>query len=303
MSLSGGVIFGQEYKIQIGDKLNITFWQEPDLNTLATVSPEGTIELPIVGKLKAVGLTPSELSKRIVDQISRFRINVTQASVVVLEYQGNKVYVTGHVGSPGPYSFPVIPNLWKILQEAGGLLESADLEHITIIRGGEQQGKIVEVDLTKYLEQGKISELPPVYGGDTIHVPGLPQTSTSSPMASPFIPKNEIYIVGEVASPGRYNFEKNLTLLDALILAGGPTPAAKLSDVKIIKRWSDKSGLVKINLKEYLNNAEPEVLLLEAGDTIYVPKKANVASFVFSRVLLPVATSAAVFLIVDVLRR
>lgn len=297
------LLFSQQYVIQAGDELNITFWQRPELNTSATVSHDGTIELPIIGRIKAQGLTPSGLSERIVEQISRYRIDVTQAAVAVTEYQSNKIYVTGQVASPGGYSFEVIPNLWKILQEAGGPLETAELDKVTIIRAGKNAGKIIQVDLTKYFEEGDVSKLPKLYGGDSIHVPGItpagPGGSVSA-RSSPFLAKNEIFILGEVASPGRYDFEKDLNLLDALILAGGPTTAAKLSNVKVFKRWEKYAGMVKIDLKDYLNSSDPAPLFLHPGDTIYVPRKANTSQFILTNVLVPITTSALVFILIDV---
>jgi len=300
-------VLGQEYVIQSGDKINVTFWQQPDLNTLARVSHNGTIDLPVIGRIKAAGLTPSQLSENIVEQMSHYRINITQASVVLTEYQRNKVYVTGQVASPGPYSFEVIPHLWKILQEAGGPLETADLKRVTIIRPGQKENIIV-TDLTQFFERGDFSQLPRIYGGDTIHVPSIPVTGgtggESPPGQSPFLSKNDIYLVGEVASPGRYNFEKDLSLLDALIMAGGPTPDAKLSDVRILKRLKfGNSSVMKINLDKYLSTSEPVPLRLHPGDTVYVPRRASALSFIVNNLLLPIATSTIIFLIIGTARR
>lgn len=296
-------LFAQQYVIHAGDKLEITFWQEPELNTTTTVGRDGMIELPVIGRIKAAGLTTSELSEQIVDQISRYRIKVTQATVVVTEYQGNKIYITGQVGAPGTLSFEVIPNLWRALQEAGGLSETADLERVTIIRGGEESGDVIQVDLTEFLDQGDPAMLPKLRGGDTIHVPRIPSVrSGSDTPSSPFVSKNEIYILGEVASPGRYNLEKNVDLLDALILAGGPTNSARLSDVKVLKRWQGSTGMMVIDLKHYLNHSEPGPPPLAAGDTIFVPRKGGAASFILTRILIPVITSATVFLLVNTIR-
>ncbi len=296
---------GQEYVIQAGDKLNVTFWQQPDLNTEATVSYTGMIDLPVIGRIRAAGNTPSQLSEKIVGQMSHYRINITQASVVLTEYQRNKVYVTGQVGAPGPYSFEVVPNLWKILQEAGGPLETADLKRVTIIRPG-QKNNIMAIDLTAFFENGDINTLPTIYGGDTINVPGIPITSGSeaSTGQSPFLSKNEIYLMGEVASPGRYNFEKDLSLLDALVMAGGTTQSAKLSDIRLLKRLKfGNTTLMKINLNDYLTKSEPRPLRLHPGDTIYVPRKAGAMSFILTRLLIPIATSVSILLVVNTIRR
>lgn len=293
---------GQQYVLQVGDRLEITFWQEPDLNTNPVVAQNGTVEIPIAGHIQAVGLTASELSQRIIDEISRYRIKITQASVVINEYQGNKIYVTGQVGAPGTYSFEVIPNLWRVLQEAGGLSETANLEKISVIRESEGSGDILQVDLTRYFERGDVTQLPELRGGDTIHVPTRPSINSPVGVSSPFAQKNEIYIAGEVVSPGRYNLERDIDLWDAIILAGGPTPSANLSDVKILNRREGENGMMKINLKEYLERSEPEPPILVPGDKIFIPRRSSTGTFILTRILLPVFTGAMVILILDALR-
>jgi len=293
---------GQQYVLQVGDRLEITFWQEPDLNTTPVVAQNGTIEIPVAGRIQAAGLTVSELSQKIIDEISRYRIKITQASVVINEYQGNKIFVTGQVGTPGTYSFEVIPNLWRVLQEAGGLSETANLEKISVIRESEGSGDILQVDLTRYFERGDVAQLPELRGGDTIHVPTRPSVSSLVDVSSPFAQKNEIYIAGEVVSPGRYNLERNIDLWDAIILAGGPTPSANLSDVKILNRREGENGMMKINLKEYLDRSEPEPPILVPGDKIFIPRRSSTGTFILTRILLPVFTGAMVILILDALR-
>ena len=293
---------GQQYVLQVGDRLVITFWQEPDLNANPVVAQNGTVEIPIAGRIQAVGLTASELSQRIIDEISRYRIKITQASVVINEYQGNKIYVTGQVGAPGTYSFEVIPNLWRVLQEAGGLSETANLEKISVIRESEGSGDILQVNLTRYFERGDVSQLPELQGGDTIHVPTRPSINSPVDVSSPFAQKNEIYIAGEVVSPGRYNLERDIDLWDAIILAGGPTPSANLSDVKILNRREGENGMMKINLKEYLERSEPEPPILVPGDKIFIPRRSSTGTFILTRILLPVFTGAMVILILDALR-
>jgi len=289
---------GQQYILQVGDRLEITFWQEPDLNSTPVVAQNGTVEIPVAGRIQAAGFTSSELSQRIIDEISRYRIKITQASVVINEYQGNKIYITGQVGTPGTYSFEVIPNLWRVLQEAGGLSETANLEKISVVRESEGSGDILQVDLTRYFERGDVAQLPELRGGDTIHVPTRPSVSSPVDVSSPFAQKNEIYIAGEVVSPGRYNLERNIDLWDAIILAGGPTHSANLSDVKILKRKEGENGMMKINLKEYLDRSEPEPPILVPGDKIFIPRRSSTGLFILTRILIPVITATAVTLIV-----
>lgn len=269
----------QEYKIGPEDVLSISFWQQPQLNTSVRVNQSGTISLPVIGNVTAAGLTPTQLAAKIVERISLFNKNISQASVNVVQYGSKKIYVTGHVLQPGKYAFEVMPDLWKILLEAGGPAETAQLNLVKIIRGGPDAGKTIIVDLTEFLVEGDVSKLPPIYPGDTINVSGIsPQpgeTATTMPggVTSTQVEEDVVYIYGQVVRPGGYQFTRNLTLLEAIIIAGGPTPAAKLDEVKVIMVGDNYSSVMTVDLKKYANEGTPAPLLLNAGDKIYIPEQ------------------------------
>lgn len=278
-----GITFAQEYKIGPEDILSVSFWQQPQLNTNVRVKQDGTISLPVIGSVTAAGLTPTELATKIVGRISLFNKNISQASVNVVQYGSKRIYVTGHVLQPGKYEFEVMPDLWKIILEAGGPAETAMLNQIKIIRGGSEAGKTITVDLTEFLGEGEISKLPSIYPGDTIHIPGVAiqpgGTGTSAPggVTSTQLDSDVIYIYGQVARPGGYQFTRNLSLLEAIIIAGGPTPVAKMDEVKIIMKGEHYSSIATVNLESYSKQGTPAPFLLTPGDTIYIPERKSSA--------------------------
>ena len=87
-------INAQEYIIGPDDVLNITFWQQSELNTTVRVTKNGTINMPVIGTITASGMTPTALANKIVDKISIFNRNISQASVVVTTYGSKSIYVT-----------------------------------------------------------------------------------------------------------------------------------------------------------------------------------------------------------------
>jgi len=271
--------FAQEYKIGPEDVLSISFWQQPQLNTSVRVNQSGTISLPVIGNVTAAGLTPTELATKIVGRISLFNKNISQASVNVVQYGSKRIYVTGNVLQPGKYEYEVMPDLWKILLEAGGPAETARLDQVKIIRGGTDAGKTIIVDLTEFLGEGDISKLPPIYPGDTINVPGIAMQpgGTGAPasggVTSTQVEEDVIYIYGQVARPGGYQFTRNLTLLEAIVIAGGPTAVARLDEVKVIMRGDHYSSVATVDLKRYSNTGTPAPFLLNPGDTIYIPER------------------------------
>ncbi|OQX57559.1 hypothetical protein B5M50_05650 [candidate division KSB1 bacterium 4484_219] len=268
-------VWAQEYIIGADDVLNVTFWQQPDLNSTVKVGQDGKIELPVIGSIQAAGLTPSQLSRRIAERISLFNTKITQASVVVVQYGSKKIYVTGHVLNPGKYTFESIPNLWELILEAGGPAETAILSNIKIIRGSAEGKKSIVVDLTKFLEKGNISELPKLYPGDTVYIPGVTGAVAGAAGGSPLAPRNVVYIFGQIANPGAYTYEDRLTLLQAIVTAGGMTPEAATDRVKIYMEGSVYPVVATVNLKNLEKNNTIMPFYLHKGDTIYVPSRTS----------------------------
>ena len=281
------VSIAQEYKIGIDDVLSVTFWQQPQLNSSVRVNQSGVIMLPVIGTIPAADLTPTELATRIVDKISRFNQNISQASVEVTEYGSKTIYLTGHVRNPGKYAFEVMPDLWKIILEAGGPLETAMLNQVKIIRGGRNAGKILNVDLTDFLGRGDLSKLPQIYPGDTINMPGVTASaestkgSTSGGVTEAQIQEDEIYVYGQVVRPGGYRFTRNMNLLEAIIVAGGPAPEAKLDEVRVIMRGEHYSSVATVNLDHYATMGTPAPFLLNSGDTIFIPTQKSAWTRIF----------------------
>ena len=96
-------------------------------------------------EFQAAGKTTIELQNDIVRQMSRLNTRVSQAVVRVIDYQYQYVFVKGQVLNPGKLTFEEIPDLWTIINEAGGITETGDLTRVTIIRGGTDAGKIEAV--------------------------------------------------------------------------------------------------------------------------------------------------------------
>lgn len=86
-----------------------------------------------------------------------------------------------------------------------------------------------------------------------------------------FRSQGKIYVSGAVKSPGAYNFEKGITALNAIILAGGFTDVARPNKTKIVRGEKEKILNVKVNLKDVLKGKTDDVTLAP-GDRIIVPE-------------------------------
>jgi polysaccharide export outer membrane protein len=216
------------YKVEAEDELKIEVWAKPDLTRTVTVLADGTITLPLVGEVRVAGTTPSELEEELARKFSLFDRQITQVSVVVTAYNSKAVYVLGEVSKPGKYARWPMPSIWDLIREAGGPTEFAYLGGVQLIRqGATGERTITSVDLNQIWGRGVPSDLPDVEPDDTVVVPKKVVEQTWP---------NVIYVMGGVAKPGVYQKEAAIDLVGAILLAGGPTNAADMSEVTIVRR-------------------------------------------------------------------
>jgi len=263
------------YRIGPEDVLEVRFWQDNTLDAEVKITQDGKISLDIIGEIDAAGQTTSELERVIVRQMARYNKSISQVVVRVIEYNFNRLFVSGQVQTPGKYTFEVIPDLWTIINEAGGITELGDLTRVLIIRGGDEAGQVEVVNVSAMVTSGKIEELPQIRRGDTIEIPrrvaGLPATALSE---SPDM-RNIFYVIGEVNEPGAVNLEKNMDILDAIALAGGPTEDANMSLARIISKDGRRTQVAKVDLYDYTDNAIPGRLYVKPEDVIFLPRRSR----------------------------
>src|SRR5579864_345119 len=85
---------------------------------------------------------------------------------------------------------------------------------------------------------------------------------------------NHIYVMGEVAKPGRYDLTDNMTVLDALTLAGGTTDMANLDGTHIARKEDGKSKAIAVKMNQVmLGKDAAQNLKLENGDLVYIPRR------------------------------
>ena len=288
--------WAEEYIIGTEDVLSITFWQQPDLNTQTKVKKDGIITLPIIGEVKAEGLSPKELSQSILEKISLYNANISQATVTVEEYNHRKIYVQGEVRSPGAFGFETIPDLWGAIREAEGPTEFADLSSVSIIRGDEES-KVLIVDLKTKLKAGSLKGLPKLKPKDTIWIPRSSlSTSSGQPLLTSLRGGKLYSIWGEVHSPGVYPLETQIDLVEAISFAGGPTSSADLKKINVLRKGNPEGFLQRVNLKHSVEKGNPSPFLILSDDTIIIPAK-NPGLFSkmwsFTREIIPLAGAAA----------
>lgn len=121
------------YKLNPGDEVEISVWNEENLQKTITVLPDGMISFPLVGHLQAAGKSASEIEITIAAKLNAY-IADPEVNVTVTSTRGNVIFVVGKVLKPGPIVMIQSTTVMQALAMAGGLNEFASANSIKIIR-------------------------------------------------------------------------------------------------------------------------------------------------------------------------
>ena len=117
--------FVKEYRIGPKDLLEIAVFELPELNQTARVSEDGSISMPLLGKVVIEGLTKEELQQRLAGLLEEKYLKKARVTVFIKEYQSQRVSVIGAVGKPGMYELIGRVSLLEMISQAGGLTDRA----------------------------------------------------------------------------------------------------------------------------------------------------------------------------------
>ncbi len=244
------------YHIGVGDTLSVTVWEEPKLNGVFSVLPDGMITMPLLGTFRAAGYTSESLSRHIARRMSAIFRKEPSVTVTVKGMGNNFFYVSGAVGKPGVVPFTHNIRLLQAIILAGGATMAAKEDSVVLIRDNVPRTLSIEK-----LDQGKdLSQNIRILPQDIIIVP---------------VKTEQIYLMGEVAGPGAYYFNKGMTVMQALIQAHGFTQFASLGSVRIIRKQKDGTKkIVHIDINHIEDEKKTEAKeYLKPGDLIYVPQR------------------------------
>ncbi|WP_050923126.1 SLBB domain-containing protein [Vibrio harveyi] len=178
------------------------------------------------------------------------------------------IYVFGQINAPGRYRFTTEMHFLDILSAADGPTKDADIHNIRVTHRGLGYAKVSKLNLSLYFETGDESILPDVRPGDTIYIPEKDKNWLDRSKES------TVRVLGEVHAPGRYVFNDNMTILDLLAEAGGPSDSAYVEKISVVNMSCCQGQARVFNLVEFSKTANIyDLPVIRAGDTIYVPHK------------------------------
>jgi polysaccharide biosynthesis/export protein len=242
-----------ELRIGPGDLLEISVFGAAEFNKQVRVSSAGDVSLPLIGSVRLAGLTTALAEKLIEEKLSDGGyFKDPHVSIFEKEYQTQGVSVLGEVQKPGIYPMLGSRRLFDVISAAGGTTPKAG-NQITITHRDSSQAP-QNLTLAGNANDST-SANPEILPGDTVVVQKA----------------GIVYVVGDVHMPGGFIMDKpGLTVLQALAMAQGANPTAKLDGARLIRRSGDQHQDLPISLKKILASKAADVEL-QPDDILFVP--------------------------------
>jgi len=141
---SGGSTLGA------GDLVEVRVFQEADLSGAYRLSPEGTVDYPLCGKVLLAGMTSSGAADALTQCLARGYLRRPQVSVLIREYNSKKIFVFGEVQKPGTFAYEENMSIVQAITLAGGFTKVASkngTQVTRIVEGREQKLRVPVEDI------------------------------------------------------------------------------------------------------------------------------------------------------------
>jgi polysaccharide export outer membrane protein len=289
-----------DYEIGPGDILKVIVIGQAEMTGNFAVDPQGMVNFPILGKIKASQHTTLELERKITTLLADGILRRPQVTVSVAEYGSQRVFVTGEVQRPGRYPLKADRTLLALLGDVGALGSNVGHEVIvvrppaaTAAAGPALAPSMTEPPESPRAPAGAAKGAESPKGEDEAPAAAPPASVAGLPFVAPgsevfrisllelqsgnpernielkagdtvYFPRAaQVYVMGSVARPGPYRFQEGLTVLQALTLAGGVTERGSQGRTKVIRIVDGKKVEKKVKATD----------LVLPEDTLVVPER------------------------------
>lgn len=251
----------EEYSYRVGpqDLITISVFDVPELNITVRIEEDGSITLPLLGRVQAEGSTRFQLEKKLAEELEKKYLKNAQVTVFIKEYQSKMISIIGEVVKPGNFELLGRQSLLQVVSLAGGFKDTAAGEVIILRQFKNGKNRHLTIKIEDLMVKGDADLNIPLRPGDIVNVP-----------AEQFL---DIYVFGQVKNPGRLQVKKDgaITLLKAIAQAGGFSERARKGAVTITRRIDGKDVKTQVNVRKILDGKIPDIVLQD-NDIVHVPE-------------------------------
>jgi polysaccharide export outer membrane protein len=256
-----------DYVVGEGDGLDIAVWGVKDLTFSVKVRPDGKITVPGLGDVSASGQTPSELQDSLSNKLKQLVKNPI-VTVTVREITNSKVYIFGGGINSGVYDLNRRTTLLQLLCSLGSptvgvsggggavsgpAARAADYKRAYVLRGGKK----IKEDFYALFVNGDTTQDVFLESNDSLFIPQL-------------LDRN-VYVLGAVNTSRAIEFRDGMTVMEAILEAGGFTKFASQNDTQIRRKESDKEISIPVRAKEIMQGGKMDQnIKLKPGDYVIV---------------------------------
>ncbi|MBR6471205.1 MAG: polysaccharide biosynthesis/export family protein [Victivallales bacterium] len=264
------------FTINAGDVLDIRVYDNPDLSyNQIVVTPDGYIGVGLVGQVQVGGLTMVEANAKLEKLLGEYIVN-PRVTIMTHSVRSETATITGAVNNSGMFVISSGMRLADLYALAGGSsvrnyngqwLDAAVLESSLLVR----DGKVMPVNFTRAIKHGDPLHNVLLRKNDYVYIPAKDD--------------NMVYVIGDVQSPQRCNWNENMGLLELLASCGWVNETFWDHAIIIRGGFADPQ-MFKVDLGGILKGKKRNVRIL-AGDIVYLPKDDLSEYNVFVRKLMP----------------
>jgi len=238
-------------QLGIGDSVGIQVYGQSDMSVTVYVADDGTLSVPLAGPVKVQGLSPTDAAHRIEKALRDGGYLLDpHVTLTVSQSLSQKISVLGEVKQPGRYPISGNTSILDVIAQAGGVTDNSSSTLYILRQNGSGGTDRISINLKGLsVENGSLPEQN-LKGGDSVVVPRAEQ----------------VFISGEVKTPGMYKIEPGMTVEEALIRAGGIT---------------DRGSRSRINVKRNDANGKPKTRSIDLNETVQAGDVIRVKESIF----------------------
>jgi polysaccharide export outer membrane protein len=243
------------YKIGVDDVIQITVLDHDELKTVSSVSLDGTINMPYIGSIQVLGKTVTEVEQEITEKLKEGYIKFPIVAVTLLRSLSKEIFTYGEINKIGKIQFEKDMSIGKAMSIAGGVTNDGRYGKIRVRR--KQEG-----------ESGGYKDIVEAKLNDGAIVNSEIEDMLLQPDDILIVERSKTFLIqGEVASRGRFVLEKDMTVLRALLQAGGVNENGRYGKIKV--RRKQETGGYKDLVESPLDDGK--IVLKEVEDTVLQP--------------------------------